>query len=218
MQKIEKNSWVTFGRRLDATPQGTFDEGGIVIKEQISKLVFRVPEQSKPDPSQQQSGATISNDSYGIPIDAPLAVKLIQNGLSSSKLFFQSLFSEKQLSEDDKKAQKFLEGFINLSYGVTFDRGIMLKLLSQPNCEGLRAYLCSREDQGDFHTSLVMVGVDVNGYDLNYGPGETKVADIGTNSLLVEYGYPPGGRTTVNVDETVIDDHYALLKYAVENL
>lgn len=219
MEKVEKNSWSVFGRRLKSKTNGTFDEGTITIQEQDSNLLFRTRSASQqrplPDPN---LGAATPKDSFGVAIDAPLAVRLIQNALSTTALFLSSFFSTEKLNETDKKTQSFFEGVVDLSYGITFDRGIMLKLLSQPNCEGLRAYLCSREDQGDYHVSLVMVGVDVDGYDLNYGPDETKIGEITTNSLLVEYGYPPGGRTIVNRADTAIDDHYALLKYAVENV
>jgi hypothetical protein len=53
--------------------------------------------------------------------------------------------------------------------GVTFDKSQLLRIISQPRCEGVRFYHALRKgSNGDMAATLVLVGVDKDGFDLNY--------------------------------------------------
>jgi len=138
---------------------------------------------------------------FGKPIDVNVAISLIED---SFKLAQKHLFG-------DGEHRDFTQEILKLSYGITFDKSIILKILSQPKCEGLRSYLCYRDN----HYSLVMLGVDKDGYDLGYyrKPEGKKAADssVDNTGLLAEYGHPPGLVNFENPNQ--IDDHYVVLKY-----
>ena len=78
------------------------------------------------------------------------------------------------------------------------DKNILLKAISQPGCEGIRFYLCMKteNDQGKPAEvlSLVTVGVDIKGKDLNYEYDSAKhnldsISNIENDSLNGEYGH-----------------------------
>lgn len=203
MENQEK-TWIVYGHCYDATPPKNYKPGYIKLPELESGLGMRKREDgAKKDPP------GIVPEYFGVPVDSKLAVKLIKNGLIKKEGL------TKKLKGLDLETKNFIDNLVDLSYGITFDKTVMLKILSQPNCEGLRAYLCARnENETTPHLSLVMVGVDMNGFDLNYDLNTTiKDDEIPNQSLLVEYGYPPGGNTppVINKDK---DEHYVLLRLA----
>jgi hypothetical protein len=113
-------------------------------------------------------------------------------------------------------------GLLNRSSAITFDKNILLKTLSQPGCEGVRFYLCKKTLSDGIHElteendylSLVTVGVDKEGHDLDY----VVEGELTDNSLVSEYGSPPprGNRQTHHCSPNFIyDDKYALLKRAL---
>ena len=65
---------------------------------------------------------------YGVAVDAPLAVQLIRN------------FWKKFRSEAPEKT--WLRTTFEQSRAITFDKNILLKILSQPKSEGIRFYFC----------------------------------------------------------------------------
>jgi hypothetical protein len=151
----------------------------------------------------------------GIPVNADMAIHLIQNFLGSNPFLNQKhLKSEKDVSklrDFIEKAEEFTDKLLQMAYGVTFDKDILLKILSQPGCQGLRLYFCERRTIKPFHTSLVAIGVDKDLYDLNY-QGESFTEEmVPTKSLIGEYGYPPD---KVETEERLTDSHYYLLKKA----
>jgi len=202
---------------------------------------------------------------FGMPIDADLAVYFIKNFLMDFKLYceqdkalysktktvskpdgtqFEELtFNEENLDEtkfnllkeQHKKSRRLIKKLVKITYGVAFDRDIMLKILSQPTCEGLRAYLCGRDINGQMHLSMVMVGVDAQGFDLHYNAPDLETTmrklksattlsestPLITRSLTAEYGSPPPpsetGADHVHIDELekkLIDERYVLLRMA----
>lgn len=215
---VNKNEWQVYGRCYDENNPDC--EGSITLPEQITNLSMG----DAPKPSRRTTADGGNGDIFGVPIDANLAVHLIKNSYSLVDQIFEKtnfiehlqINNEKFSAEDIQKAK---ETVLNLMYGITFDKAIVLKVLGQPNCEGLRSYVCAREGG---HLSLVLVGVDANGFDLYFDPvivGERAGNNVPPNSsLTVEYGYPPGAGI-VNVvnrskrGEIEFDQHYVLLNY-----
>jgi len=217
-------TWQVHGRCMPAktgqtTQPGDYVDGIIGIQEQTSGLGMR------PMPRKRPIQASVQTDTaFGVPIDATLALSLIKNALDNSLKFNESFkeFRDKMNAADND----FVNKVLSLTYGITFDKSVILKILSQPNCEALRSYLCAREVDGEQHYSLVMVGVDNNGFDLNYYPTTsggveiTATSQMNTESMLAEYGYPPGGGTgggpvVMTTDaKDKYDEHYILLNLA----
>jgi hypothetical protein len=180
---------------------------------------------------------------FGSPIDANLAVDFICNFY---KLFrvtpvpqpgkpFEKIIdnmNEAELKESLSNAHQIHTQLAKLNYGMTMDKNMLLKFLSQPGCEGIRFYLCS-ESQPQNHISLVAVGVDGCGCDLNFdikkcvhkpfpnkknkasSPGEFTV-DLA--SLTGQYVTPPGGGGIEDKNKAIsshdVDDSFVLLNIA----
>jgi hypothetical protein len=209
--------WEVYGRCYDSTMPNEYCEDSILLPEQTSNLHMG------PKPFKKPTSRTDSEE-FGKPVDADLAVHLIKRSygtvtgiLDNDRLLKSLVESEEELSKDD--IDKIKNAVINILYGVTFDKTVILKILSQPNCEGIRSYFCARKDG---HLSLVLVGVDACGFDLNYEPkyalNEPGASDPPpNNSLIVEYGYPPGGSGVIDNEsrggQTKFDPHYVLLNY-----
>ena len=169
----------------------------------------------------------------GMPIDASLAVHFIQNFLNNYEIVFQphsddlqSIVNNKDfdsLLTLHKKVKQAHDAVVNITYGMTLDKDLVLKMISQPKCEGVRFYLCARKlEDGYMHLSLVTVGVDENGYDLHYNKPETLqpqivagVQNVATQSLTGEYFTPPPYNSTISgtivnhiLENKVSDDFY----------
>jgi hypothetical protein len=161
-------------------------------------------------------------DTFGSPIDGTSAVSFIKNFYKLFKIYrtplpvpvaeprrepktmFEKLIddmSEPELRAFSHESRKVHHQLFKLNYGMTIDKNMALKFLSQPKCEGLRFYLCS-EGTPQQHLSLVAVGVDENGCDLNYTWPDTGYSADTTplNSLLVEYVTPPNPPTMETLD------------------
>jgi hypothetical protein len=137
----------------------------------------------------------------GIPIDANLAIYLIKR--LSDKL---SLI-QKTLPANGEDEQWLLDLLIN-SLSISIDKNGLLKTLSQPGCEGIRFYLCTKLEKDDDEPdnfsdilSLVTVGIDKDGKDLGYDFNQASANEIADNifkveteSLTTEYSYPPPPR------------------------
>jgi hypothetical protein len=217
---VGENEWQLYGRCLDLTSSTSDCGSPITLPEQSSRLGMRAH-----TPLSEYT-SKIDKDSFGKPIDANLAIYLMANAIkATNQLFSQMLHGVDEKDKDDFEA--LANNLYNIAYGVTFDKTIILKILSQPNCEGLRSYLCARKVDCSTlpHFSLVMVGVDINGFDLNYPPATYPpvgldgklVADDnagGNQSLSGEYGNPPGGKGLLNFDSDDTNEHYFLLAQA----
>lgn len=198
--------WSTKGKKLNGQKGNpSIGDGNIDIREDPGNVTI----DNAPPP-------------YGRPIDANLAIFLIRKLLESEA--FQTIFfaEENNFDEETNKLIAFFRGAFDLSYGVTFDRNILLKIISQPGCEGVRSYLCLKEpvEGGDWDPSrwsIVLIGVDQWGNDLHYNDPkkEDSGEDLSTESLIAEYGHPP---TLATMKQRSKSNHYKLLKYALEGV
>lgn len=159
---------------------------------------------------------TETNIRSGIPVDANLAVHYIKNFFDYYTLLIQNpppinfleagdLQNVKNnfdlLYDHHEKYRKLHQSIFDLTYGMTLDKDLLLKIISQPLCEGVRFYLCARiaEEDNQVHLSLVTVGVDKKGCDLHYDLKDTLTENeltpgvnaITTQSLTGEYATPP---------------------------
>ena len=175
-----------------------------------------------------------SNATAGTPVNTKLAIRYMRRFLKFYKLYLRTAEEKasKFHADNDKDALlelfknhvKFHQRVYHMSYGMTMEKDHALRLLSQPGCEGLRFYMCSKDMGGKEVISLVVVGVDHRGYDLNFDPVDSLVSskadgvldDVSDDSLGVEYNTPPytdgggsGGVRDYNpinpVDPTTID-------------
>jgi hypothetical protein len=220
MQNCSKK-WTAIGRKY--VKQGQFgrpsDPTDIPIKEQDRSV-------SMDD----------KKEAYGQPIDARLGIYLIRNlfdKLDDHHLLNLLFDSEETESEEDSKKhtrdlKKWLKKLLWYSRAITIDKNIILKILSQPLCEGLRFYLCLTPPKGATSTtdpfagnmSFVTVGVNCLGKDLNYNLTESlitagnDVPDVETTSLVGEYGHPPGNGPS-NFD-VAAESPYVLWEYAMQ--
>jgi len=195
----------------------------------------------------------------GRPVNTNMAVKFIRNFLDDHQsLVDQFGYAEHNWESPDPKvkdffihAKQYFDKIAKLNYAMSLDKNMALKILSQPGCEGLRFYLCEKKMDGDvleeakaknipissdqMETSLVVVGFDICGKDLNYqypkdatvqdgntgaivpsGAGKKAIKDIKMQSLNVEYVTPPPGSGGGIVPQTGEQDpdEFVLLKYA----
>lgn len=143
------------------------------------------------------------------------------------------------LTKDKREAftkndfQNILNDLVDIlkrSCAITIDKNVILKTLSQPGCEGIRFYLCKKTISSDSQTlrttdkdyvSLVTVGVDKDGCDHLYEYPDDQKRTVGANqnqSLLSEYGHPPGGAALSgkNLGDIYDKKHYPLLAYALD--
>lgn len=114
------------------------------------------------------------------------------------------------LEEAIKRIQLFRETYVRKAptvpeeiRGNAFSRELMLAILQQPGCDGIRIYHSVREDAGAAVRELVVVGIDKNGDDLvtvhgDGGDGKTK---RGCNPLGIFLALPasppPGGQAGI---------------------
>jgi len=213
--KKPKPQWSVNGHRFDPTASGSARPDVITLP---------------------VKGSCISNmpSSTGIPINGSLAVHFIENFLKFFTIHEREhdkceRFLDEGNLADAKESQKLTRKFVNrvvrVTSGTTFDKDLILKILSQPGCEGIRCYLCARDPESDsddpYALSLVVVGVDGKGFDLNYNhKGTIKQStvagdDIVTQSLTGEYGSPPPPGDGIRSKAT--DKRYVLLNLANRN-
>lgn len=189
---------------------------------------------------------------YGQFISANLAITLIHNlhkRLFENYTSFFKLLNQRFTKEigdrKTKEEQLFSKAFeefqesiktiIDRSAAITIDKNIILKTLSQPECEGMRFYLCIKSPiEGNAnrkdYISLVTVGVDKTGQDLfykykpeNVGKDETlESLAVDDQSATGEYGHPPGTKLGViqalEKKNSSFDNRFVLLKYAIEKI
>jgi len=144
------------------------------------------------------------------------------------------------VAENAEKAQHWLVKLLDASAAITMDKNLILKTLSQDECQGLRFYLCMKhkplfekeqvEDGsvdklshglGDKILTLCTVGVCKDGKDLFYDYPEERaqsrvgspIPDIEDESLALEYPFVSGllcSKPFSDPDLTL----YPLYKYA----
>jgi hypothetical protein len=165
---------------------------------------------------------------FGLPITAKHSIELISRFHEMlAKPALERFLTGKYISfEDMKKRMKYTDKDIERSYNdlvsllrkscaATIDKSILLKTISQPECEGVRFYLCkARKNRKDF-ISLVTVGVNREGKDHLYDYIPDKLNGIETKSLTSEYAHPPDDGDGKDLKE-VFPDQYVLLNYATD--
>ena len=139
---------------------------------------------------------------YGIPIDGPLAVRMISDFWIKIQAELPGIFQPPGTPPEPPNAQSsWIRQLLDASFAFTVDKNVLLKTLSQSQCEGLRFYLALKTTgegtpEHKEWLTLVAVGVDIEGKDLHYNwdPAAPPVnyEDVPTISLLSEYGHPPG--------------------------
>lgn len=149
---------------------------------------------------------------YGRPIDANMSIHLIKaflDRLDKAGVDLGELFLSKKRSvpipENPAHIKLLLDTLVELlrqSMGMTYDKNIILKILSQPTCEGMRFYLCEKRKNKKPFISLVLVGVDKDGADLHYKKGKgVRKQNVPTTSLTGEYGHPPENKFLRGIPE-----------------
>ncbi len=144
---------------------------------------------------------------YGIAISTKSAVCLMAALLKDFEKAGISLVGLPLVEDDNagtetekNERRKKLLLLLVASFGITFDKSILLKILSQPLCEGIRFYPCKKnvpDDTGEKKPffSLVLVGVDKDGHDLHFEGSTLDDIKSGppdiSRSLTSEYGHPP---------------------------
>ncbi|MFC0515129.1 hypothetical protein ACFFGT_13000 [Mucilaginibacter angelicae] len=162
-QELSNTNWKTSVRKLATDDPSSYED--MIIYEQVFCITMPGYD-AKP---------------IGRPITANLAVNFIHNLVDACNTAIgpdniDSLDLD-GLKERYNAAKDFIVELRDMYYGVTVDKNFILKLLSQPQCEGLRGYLCYKNEKDESHFSMVVVGVDANGYDLNYKTPQVKYTE-----------------------------------------
>ena len=115
---------------------------------------------------------------------------------------------QQELIDQISQAEKWLLDLLNSSFAISMRKNLVLKTLSQPGCEGLRFYLCMKDKPKENNNTkpgantskvqptpenthaapgkiltLVMVGLDIHGQDLNFKYDEALHRDAGANGI-----------------------------------
>ena len=138
--------------------------------------------------------------------------------LKNYKIFNKRLIAEHgdggELVKSDSNDKRFdaelawtskqLVDLLRYSAAITVSRSMLLKTLSQPECAGVRFYLALKNKEEESSSpgndplkvvfTLVMVGVDKAGVDLNFGKikSPSVVPVLKNESLSGEYPAPSG--------------------------
>jgi hypothetical protein len=129
--------------------------------------------------------------------------RIAQHGAAGELI--KSDLTQKDFEAELEWTSEQLVDLLRYSAAITVSRSMLLKTLSQPECAGVRFYLAlknkeedtsSRPNDGqeDFVFTLVMVGVDKAGVDLNFGKIQNPIAtpELKNESLSGEYPAPSG--------------------------
>jgi hypothetical protein len=190
-----KGKWIAAGKKYQkpATPGAPAEiDGNIEI------------------PRSEEAGIKMQdvNNIYGEPVDARLAIYYIKKLWETVK------------PDESNSCVALLDN----SFGFTIDKSLLLQTLSQPSCEGIRFYLAMRDNTGEGQSlpgvlTLVTVGVDSNGKDLNFKynrdiPFVDDLPDVENLSLTGEYPRtPPAIADKSNPDSPGLEP-YVLYQYA----
>lgn len=178
---------------------------------------------------------------YGIPVDANLAIHMMADFICRLKKETEIDLRNKFYDTDCNKSVEqitqleklkcWIYDLLITSFGMTFNKNVILKILSQPGCEHLRMYLCTKsigpedeinsnkkESNTKDYLSLVLVGVDKHLCDLRYKDDDLicetddkkrSYLTVNTMSLSAEYGHPPNKQ-----ENFVPDERWTFFKWA----
>lgn len=116
---------------------------------------------------------TLDVSSYGEPITSKAAIKMIKDG-KWAKLR-DKIQEARAAADQDQEKQMRYDRLLNTPLAVTFSREVLLFLLAQPTCAGVKFYFCTNHSG---HQSLVLVGVNADNIDLGTkGSIVTKITE-----------------------------------------
>jgi hypothetical protein len=186
-KKQIKRRWTAYGRHLVKNLHGTLEpttetENPLDIREELNNIKM----------------GDGTKGPFGIPISTGVAVTLIKNMLEALEKAGHGLFGLIDKKDNKDSGSDIIKQLILNSMGVTFDKSQILRIISQPKCEGVRFYHALRKNKKgeDDSVTLVLVGVDKNGFDLNYKGkkfnSRTGRQNNTCESLVDDWGHPPG--------------------------
>ena len=219
MPQQNKMKWDTPGKVLEVDASGKLSpgtnpvkDGGIAITELGNSFML---------PGFEDAAIA------GIPINANLAVYLIKRLYEKMNLISTKTPETKTEVEEMAAAVSWLISLFQNSRAITMDKNALLKTISQPGCEGVRFYPCTKPNEiteaGEPEDifSFVTVGVDKDGKDLGYvyeKDSADKIVDnifnVATQSLLSEYTYPPPPKI---IGKAAAESTYIIGGYGWEN-
>lgn len=232
---IPSETWTTIGNKYttSSSRHHVLTKKRIKVYEEKGSVDLGKPPRSRENETTQPT----QGDTYGIPVDSKLAEHLVKNWLKRLKesgvilrdlingdLSFDRL--EKFTKEELQQSLDTLAQLLMRSLAITYDKNMLLKILSQPACEGIRFYVCftPKEKAGtgkfEYVVSLLLVGVDEAGTDLHYD-STTMVAGnsiVPTPSLTAEYGHPPGSGNGLKGYPKYDLKKYVILKRALNEI
>ena len=209
-QESHKKRWTAYGFKLEKDSQGakkpsSTSEHPLDIQEELHNINM----------------GDLTKGPYGIPISTGVAVMLIKNMLDELS---KNGFGYSKEGFNDAFRNSVIGKLLLNSLGVTFDKSQLLRIISQPQCEGVRFYHAIRKnDKGESESAtLVCVGVDKNGYDLNYFDEvnqkyKVNKVDDTCESLVDDWGHPPTFAKSIDfIEDKIKNPRYVLWRLAEE--
>lgn len=149
-------------------------------------------------------------DAFGDPITINLANLLVQDFYHEfENKAYKAIKDKFQLKNGEAISEQSIYDLIDLiaqfiPYKVTFSKEVLMMLLSQPNCAGIKSYFCmglpeekvnkensdNPESADERKPSLVLVGVDINDCDLKSNrdhPRKPSIIYINNLEDQIEY-------------------------------
>lgn len=159
------------------------------------------------------------------------------NGITDDKMLRSFTRIKRLVDDQSAKAENWIAELLDNSFAITMEKSVILKTLSQPECEGIRFYLCMKDPiavEGEQQPvekkendvkgvlTLVTVGVNKEGHDLHfqYYPEKHEIEkfrvipDVETSSLCTEYPKTSGRIFPKRLDSPELVP-YVLYKYAI---
>jgi len=168
---------------------------------------------------------------------ASLEKTLKDNGITDQKMLRSITRLSRDLVDQSQKAENWIAELLDRSFAITMEKSVILKTLSQPECEGIRFYLCMKDPKStekgkeavdkkgnDLRgiLTLLTVGVNKEGHDLHfeYYPDKheidkfREIPEIETSSLCTEYPKTSGRIFPKRIESAELVP-YVLYKYAI---
>lgn len=231
MSKSKIKKWSTLGKRYDKENDGskelmiTFEENlplnaSIPVDAPLAvslmrKLIENIPPNLLYPPAK---GEKLSDEIRKL--KPPTDTKLTGNEKADASKSFEAQLNA--IANQVAALEFAADLLIRNSLAITADKGTLMKALSQPDCEGLRFYLCVSEVDSDgkpTKLSLVIIAVDIRDNDLGYEfkpEIRRNIDQIDTRSFTAEYNKTSGPLDFYNLGDQNHDlAPYVLLRYAL---
>lgn len=226
----KKRRWTVYGRVFNR-PVGSVDpptiepEKPLTIEEDATTLIIPNSEGPYGEPLSTGVAVHLIRNMYDIVKESNKVIDKIQDKLSPNKKDDDPLGFF--LTPEELETLEFLKKLIRDSMAITFDKSQILRLISQPGCEGIRFYQALRVVNDKKVMTLVAVGLNRHACDLNYATTNddgsfaykpNDHSDDTCQSLVLDWAHPPGGTTggpgVNDTDKWNIDPMFVLLKLA----